>query len=60
MIEGLGEDKKKSAVGKLLKKIAPRWFVVREASGTLSILQPRWAMSHLRGPMTSREIRRVR
>lgn len=59
VIEGLGEDKKKSAVGKLVKKIAPRWFVTREASGALSILQPRWAISYLRGPMTSREIRRV-
>jgi hypothetical protein len=60
VIEGLGEDKKKSAVSKLVKKIAARWFVVREASGALSILQPRWAISYLRGPMTSRELRRVR
>lgn len=60
VIEGLGEDKKKSAVSKLLKKIRPLWFVAREASGELTILQPRWAMSHLRGPMTSKEIRRVR
>jgi len=35
-------------------------IVAREASGELTILQPRWAMSHLRGPMTSKEIRRVR
>ncbi|MBI4821698.1 MAG: hypothetical protein HY791_35890 [Deltaproteobacteria bacterium] len=37
-----------------------RWFVVREPKGELSLLRPRWAMSYLRGPMTSQEIRRVR
>ncbi|MBI4818424.1 MAG: ATP-binding protein [Deltaproteobacteria bacterium] len=45
VVEGLGEDKKKSPVADLLKKIAPRWFVVRESKGELSILHPRWAMS---------------
>jgi hypothetical protein len=60
VIEGLGEDKKKSTVSKLVKKIAARWFVVREPNGALSILQPRWAMAYLRGPMTSKELRRVR
>ena len=60
VVEGLGEDKKKSAMSKLLKKIRPLRFVAREANGELTILEPRWAMSHLRGPMTSKEIRRVR
>ncbi|MBI4818837.1 MAG: ATP-binding protein [Deltaproteobacteria bacterium] len=59
VVEGLGEDKKKSPVAGLLKRIAPRWFVVRDAKGELSILHPRWAMSYLRGPMTSQEIRRL-
>jgi hypothetical protein len=27
----LGEDKKKSALASTLKKLGPRWFVVREA-----------------------------
>ena len=60
MVEGLGEDKKKSPVADLLKKIAPRWFVVRDTQGGLSLLHPRWAMSFLKGPMTSQEIRKLR
>ena len=61
VVEGLGEDKKKSALATLLKKLAPRWFVVRDArDAKLSLLNPRWAMSYLRGPMTGRELRRLR
>ena len=70
VVEGLGEDKrsllvslsgKKSSLGTVLKQLAPRWFVVREAKQTtLTLLQPRWAMSYLRGPMTQVEIRRAR
>jgi hypothetical protein len=55
----LGE-KAKGPMAKLLQKIAPRWFVVREAGGAVSLLQPRWAISLLRGPMTAREIARLR
>ncbi len=46
----------------LLKQLAPRWFLTRDAhakEGTV-LLQPRWAMSFLRGPMTRNEIRRAR
>jgi hypothetical protein len=45
-----------------LKKLAPRWFVVRDAhaNGGARLLQPRWAMSFMRGPMTRTEIRRAR
>jgi DNA helicase HerA-like ATPase len=61
VMEGLGEDKKKSELGALVKKLAPRWFVVRDArGGKPTLLNPRWAMSYLRGPMTQAEIRRVR
>jgi hypothetical protein len=61
VVEGLGEDKKKSELGSLLKQLAPRWFVVREAKQAKpTLLQPRWAMSYLRGPMTQLEIRRAR
>jgi hypothetical protein len=49
VIGGLGEDKK-SAVAKLLKRIAPRWFVVREPNGELSILEPRWRCRTCEGP----------
>jgi hypothetical protein len=44
-----------------IKRLAPRWFVVRDAHakhGAL-LLQPRWAMSYMRGPMTASEIRRA-
>jgi hypothetical protein len=61
VMEGLGEDKKKSPLAALVKKISPRWFVVRDArSAKPSLLNPRWAMSYLRGPMTQSELRRAR
>lgn len=57
-MEGLGEDKKKIKLGALVKKLSPRWFVVRDArSAKPTLLNPRWAMSYLRGPMTQSEIR---
>jgi hypothetical protein len=36
------------------KKLAPRWFLMRSAHARepLSLLQPRWAMSLMLGPMT--------
>jgi hypothetical protein len=58
VIEGLGEDKKRSEIAQLLKIIGQRYFVVRTAKGGLSLLHPRWAMSLLRGPMTPAEIKR--
>ena len=61
VVEGLGEDKKKSVLATLLKKLQPRWFVVREAKDSkLALLNPRWAMSYLRGPLTGRELRLLR
>jgi hypothetical protein len=61
VMEALGEDKKKSELAAIVKKLAPRWFIVREArKSKLTLLHPRWAMSYLRGPMTPSEIRRVR
>ena len=61
VVEGLGEDKKKSVLAGVLKKLGPRWFVVREAKDNhLTLLNPRWAMSYLRGPMTGRELARLR
>jgi hypothetical protein len=61
VMDGLGEDKKKGALASLVKRISPRWFVVRDArDNELSLLRPRWAMSLLRGPMTPAEIRRRR
>ncbi len=41
--------------------LAPRWFLMRDAHSHegLALLQPRWAMSYLRGPMTRSEIQRA-
>ena len=44
-----------------IKRLAPRWFVLRDAhrgEGAV-LLQPRWTMSFMRGPMTRSEIRRA-
>jgi hypothetical protein len=45
-----------------LGRLAPRWFVVRNArvSSPPILMQPRHAMSLMRGPMTRVEIRRAR
>lgn len=39
--------------------VAPRWFLVRDVHTTmgLALLQPRWTMSWMRGPMTRSELR---
>jgi len=50
------------ALGSVVQRLAPRWFVMRDAhseEGSM-LLQPRWAMSWLRGPMTRTELRRAR
>lgn len=49
-------------LGTVLKQLRQRWFVLRDAHqpGPSVLLQPRWAMSFLRGPMTRQEIRRAR
>jgi hypothetical protein len=48
-------------LGALLRRLAPRWFLVRDvhASTRLALLRPRWALSYLRGPMTQSELRRA-
>lgn len=61
VLEGLGEDKKHSALGGIVKRLRSRWFVVRDAKGDeVTMLRPRWAMSYLKGPMTPHEIRGLR
>jgi len=42
-----------------LQRLAPRWFVTRDAHAAEGavLVQPRWAMSFMRGPMTRAEIR---
>jgi hypothetical protein len=46
----------------VIKRLANRWFVVRDvhAGQGAVLVQPRWAMSFMRGPMTREEIRRPR
>jgi hypothetical protein len=61
VLEGLGEDKKHSQLGAIVKRLRSRWFVVRDAKGDeVTMLRPRWAMSYLKGPMTPHEIRGLR
>ena len=51
----------KSELSNVVKKLAPRWFLMRDAharEGTV-LLQPRWAISLMLGPMTRTEIRRA-
>jgi hypothetical protein len=63
VLEGLGEHGgEHGKLGHTLKVLQPRWFVVRDAKDNRgpTLLQPRWAMSYLRGPMTRRQIRRAR
>ena len=49
-------------LGSTLTRLAPRWFVVRNAhaKGPPILVQPRYAMSLMRGPMTRLEIRAAR
>jgi hypothetical protein len=46
----------------ITKRLAHRWFLIRDvhAKGGARLLQPRWAMSFMRGPMTGTELRRAR
>ena len=57
-----GQGQTAEELSQVLKRLAPRWFVVRDAhaKGGPVLMQPRWAMSLLRGPMTRTEIRRAR
>jgi hypothetical protein len=51
-----------SELDDVIKRLGPRWFLIRDVhdgNGAV-LLQPRWAMSYLRGPMTGAEIRRAR
>jgi hypothetical protein len=56
-IDGIGQE-----LGSTLRRLAPRWFVVRNAHAPCPpiLMQPRYAISLLRGPMTRIEIRAAR
>ena len=66
VIDGLasgdaGSKDSAKALASVVKRLSPRWFVVRDAhsGGQAMLLQPRWAMSLLRGPMTRTELDRA-
>jgi hypothetical protein len=63
VVEALGglRGAQHDALDKVLRDLGPRWFVVRDAQSEQGacLLQPRWAMSYLRGPMTRSEIKRA-
>ena len=43
----------------VIRRLGPCWFLVRNVHATpnTALLQPRWALSFLRGPMTLGDIR---
>jgi hypothetical protein len=51
-----------TALARTVQRLAPRWFVIRDVhvNNGIALLQPRWAMSLLRGPMTRTELKRAR
>jgi hypothetical protein len=62
VVEGLSGVGDAGELAATIKRLAPRWFVVRNvhAQEGSVLLQPRWAMSFIRGPMTRNEIRMAR
>ena len=64
VVEALGGTKGElhDMLDSTLRVLAPRWFVVRNAHDDTGpkLMQPRWAMTYLRGPMTRSEIKRAR
>ena len=64
VLDGLGAnavngDASLEGLGDTLRQLTPRWFVTRDAHSAQGavLVQPRWAMSFLKGPMTRSEIR---
>jgi hypothetical protein len=68
VLDGLGDTSgqeggfTKSELANTVKKLAPRWFLMRDAHarGGMVLLKPRWAISLMLGPMTRTEIKRAR
>jgi hypothetical protein len=65
VIDGLagaaGSEESAAELARTVKRLASRWFLVRNAHSKdgMFLVQPRWAMSFMRGPMTRTEIRRA-
>jgi hypothetical protein len=64
VVDGLGGASSELGrdLSRTLQRLAPRCFLLRDVHSEegLALLQPRWAMSWLRGPMTRSELRRAR
>jgi hypothetical protein len=66
VVDGISDDHARAdtdaELGDVLKRLAPRWFVVRNTHAQCGpiLLQPRDTLSLLRGPMTRGEIRAAR
>jgi hypothetical protein len=60
VVDGMSGGAKELA--STVKRLALRWFLLRDAhaGGQPVLLQPRWAMSLLRGPMTRGELELAR
>jgi hypothetical protein len=56
---GAGQSRK--ALAETIKRLAKRWFVVRDvhAGEGAVLVQPRWAITWMKGPMTRPELRRA-
>jgi hypothetical protein len=65
VVDSLANDHEKGSsaaeLTTLIRRLGPRWFFVRDvhAKPNTVLLQPRWALSYLRGPMTLADIRRA-
>lgn len=66
VIDGLAgtagaDDMSAADLAKVVKRLASRWFLVRNVHSQegMQLVQPRWAMSFMRGPMTRTEIQRA-
>jgi len=61
VIHGLEDGFATADMGHTLQRLAPRWFVVRNAHAASAavLMQPRETLSLLRGPTTRAEIRRA-
>jgi len=59
---GAGLHTNATDLNNIIKRLAPRWFLMRDAhcEQGLVLMQPRWTMTYMRGPMTRNEIRRAR
>ena len=64
VVDGLGgnDGPLTRELGNTLQRLSPRWFLVRDVHSKegLKLLQPRYAMSWLRGPLTRMELKRAR